>query len=130
MASTPAVGSKRGRGRPRLGPEMTDTGLSLPVALAQRLRDADPKGQGKLAAGLRALVEELDHLAAALRLACSDLLSVDRAEGEDTTPARLAADYVEIAKTEAWERTRQPQQAARELAEFYKRGVSDPESEV
>lgn len=90
--------TKRGRGRPRLGPPMRSTGLYVPVALAQRLRDADPKGQGKLGAGLRALVAERDVLEAALTRACADLLSVDRAEGDTVTASELADDYLEIAR--------------------------------
>ena len=111
---TPIATPKRSRGRPRLGPPMQGTGLYLPVALAARLRAADPSGAGKLSAGLRALVGDRDALAAALTRACADLLSVDRAAGDDTTPAQLAADYVAIARTEAADRAGAPASAAGE----------------
>ena len=82
---------RRPKGRPSLGVPMRYTGLYLPVALSARLQTA---GDGNLAAGLRALVAERDTLEAALRLACADLLSVDRCEGNDTTASELANDYL------------------------------------
>jgi hypothetical protein len=105
----PSGGRRTGAGRKPLGPHLYRATLTVPDALMARLRAADPKGTDNASAGLRALVDDRDHLAAALTRACSDLLSVDRAAEDDTTPERLAADYVEIARTEAWERVqRQP----------------------
>ena len=89
---------RRPKGRPSLGVPMRYTGLYLPVALSDRLRAA---GDGNLAAGLRAIVAERDALDNALRRACADLLSVDRADGDDTTASKLAADYVSISLPEA-----------------------------
>jgi hypothetical protein len=101
----PSGGKRTGAGRKPLGPHLYRATLTVPDALMARLRAADPKG--KASAGLRALVEERDCLAAALTRACSDLLSVDRAEGDDTTAPELATSYLEIARTEAWERAQQ-----------------------
>ena len=88
----------RGPGRPTLGPGHRRTTVFLPD---EQITDLQRLGGGSASAGIRALVEDRDLLAAALTRACADLLSTDRAEGDTSTAAELAREYVEIARTEA-----------------------------
>lgn len=87
----------RGRGRPSLGPGHRRTTVFLTEDQIDRLKEA---GRGNASAGLRALVEDRDHLAAALTRACADLRGYSPEAG-GATAEELANDYLAIARVEA-----------------------------